>query len=190
MTAELLTIRTCIACGAMEAPRPCTGACDDRRLELVDRDAHDEALATLERARGRVAALTRLAERIIAAPADGADAAAVRREAREFLRAAEHDAGPGDLEPAAYVTAWWCAGCGRIEAPQPCLGVCVRRPVDYVRAHEHARALAAIEEARRTEVDLTAMARQAAWVMPRPGHAAETWTALRERAAGCARPHA
>ncbi|MFW5926816.1 MAG: hypothetical protein ACOCSR_02085 [Wenzhouxiangella sp.] len=32
------------------------------------------------------------------------------------------------------VKAWECIGCGRIEAPQPCLGVCQDRAVELVHA--------------------------------------------------------
>jgi len=41
-----------------------------------------------------------------------------------------------------YVKAWQCIGCGRIEAPQPCIGVCQDRKVQFVYAGEHEEALA------------------------------------------------
>lgn len=35
------------------------------------------------------------------------------------------------------VKAWQCIGCGEIEAPQTCIGVCQDRKVDFVYASEH-----------------------------------------------------
>lgn len=43
-----------------------------------------------------------------------------------------------------YVQAWQCIGCGRIEAPQPCIGVCRDRKVLLVGRDEHDAALAEI----------------------------------------------
>lgn len=31
-----------------------------------------------------------------------------------------------------FIQAWECIGCGRIEAPQPCLGICQDRPMELV----------------------------------------------------------
>ena len=38
--------------------------------------------------------------------------------------------------------AWECTGCGRVEAPRPCLGICSDRAVELVHA-EHYRRLEA-----------------------------------------------
>ncbi len=40
-----------------------------------------------------------------------------------------------------YVQAWQCIGCGRIEAPQPCIGVRQDRKVRFVYAGEYEEAL-------------------------------------------------
>ena len=55
----------------------------------------------------------------------------------------ETDATPPDQ----LATAWWCAECGGIDTPQPCLGVCVWRPIDWVNRsrYEQLRELAASE---------------------------------------------
>lgn len=50
---------------------------------------------------------------------------------------------------AGYVQAWQCIGCGRIEAPQPCIGVCRDRKVLLVGKEEHEAALAEIQQQRR-----------------------------------------
>ena len=41
-----------------------------------------------------------------------------------------------------YVNAWQCIGCGKIEAPQPCIGVCRDQRVQLVYAEDHELALA------------------------------------------------
>ena len=33
---------------------------------------------------------------------------------------------------AEYIQAWQCIGCGKIEAPQPCIGVCRDRKVLFI----------------------------------------------------------
>jgi hypothetical protein len=39
------------------------------------------------------------------------------------------------------VKAWQCIGCGKIDAPQTCVGVCQDRKVEFVYASEHMEAL-------------------------------------------------
>ena len=67
---------------------------------------------------------------------------------------------------------WQCIGCGRIEDPQPCVGICQDRPAEYVLAADHDRAIAALTEVVRT-IALTT---------PREGEAARHWQALQARA--------
>jgi len=38
---------------------------------------------------------------------------------------------------AAHIKVWECVGCGRIEAPQPCLGVCQDRAVEFVHGADY-----------------------------------------------------
>ena len=49
--------------------------------------------------------------------------------------------------------AWQCIGCGRIEAPQPCIGICQDRKVEFVYAPEHRETVAQLALARR-QVDV------------------------------------
>ena len=46
-----------------------------------------------------------------------------------------------------YINAWQCIGCGKIEAPQTCIGVCQDRKVQLVPLDEHEAALAEIQRA-------------------------------------------
>ena len=47
--------------------------------------------------------------------------------------------------PAEFV-AWQCIGCGRIEGPQPCIGVCQDRKVSFVCASDYAAVLSRLFE--------------------------------------------
>jgi hypothetical protein len=80
------------------------------------------------------------------------------------------------------ITAWQCIGCGRIEAPQQCVGVCSDRKVELANAADLDAALAALETARRRNESLTAVVRQIAGTTPREGRCVETWRALQARA--------
>ena len=41
-----------------------------------------------------------------------------------------------------YINAWQCIGCGKIEAPQPCIGVCKDHRVQFVYAEDYEEVLA------------------------------------------------
>ncbi len=43
------------------------------------------------------------------------------------------------------IPAWQCIGCGRIEAPQTCIGVCQDRKIFLVSMQEHSEALDQIQ---------------------------------------------
>lgn len=71
--------------------------------------------------------------------------------------------------------AWECIGCGRIEAPQPCLGICQDRAVELVRADDY-QALAA-DNAQMRELIL-----RLARTCPRDGQWEAGYRALQARA--------
>jgi hypothetical protein len=66
-----------------------------------------------------------------------------------------------------YVKAWQCIGCGKIEAPQTCIGVCQDRKVSFVHADEHDEVCAQLEATRRRLGALEALARRLARTTPR-----------------------
>jgi hypothetical protein len=80
------------------------------------------------------------------------------------------------------ITAWQCIGCGRIEGPQPCIGVCQDRKVNFVYASEHEEALAELARVRRDTETLAALVRQIAHTTPREGEWQATYRALQSRA--------
>jgi hypothetical protein len=80
------------------------------------------------------------------------------------------------------ITAWQCIGCGRIEAPQQCIGICRDRKVDFVDAADHDALLENLKEMRRRTEALASIVRQIAVTTPRAGQCERTWRALQQRA--------
>jgi len=80
------------------------------------------------------------------------------------------------------ITAWQCIGCGRIEGPRPCIGVCEDRRTEFVYAADHDAVLAQLAAARSEAEELKVLVRQIAHMKPRPGECERTWDALQARA--------
>jgi hypothetical protein len=80
------------------------------------------------------------------------------------------------------VTAWQCISCGRVEGPQPCVGVCQDRKVEFVYAADHDAALLQLSRARAQVQALTALLHQLVHTMPRDGGWETTYRALQSRA--------
>ena len=79
-----------------------------------------------------------------------------------------------------HVKAWQCIGCGKIEAPQTCIGVCQDRKVEFVYADEHEAALA---QARQRKMQaLEAVVRQIALTTPHEGEWERSYRALQSKA--------
>jgi hypothetical protein len=62
---------------------------------------------------------------------------------------------------------WRCIGCGKIEAPQPCIGVCQDRKVDLVLADDYDDLADRLELARQAARAAMALVRRLAWTTPR-----------------------
>jgi hypothetical protein len=77
------------------------------------------------------------------------------------------------------IPAWRCIGCGRIEAPETCIGVCQYRKVDFVYASEHEDE-AALQRRRASAME--ALLRQLAGTLPREGRWEESYRAFQEKA--------
>ena len=80
------------------------------------------------------------------------------------------------------ISAWQCIGCGRVEGPQPFIGVCQDRKVEFVYASEQDRVLADLGRARTETEALAALVRQIAHTTPRNGEWEQTYRALQARA--------
>lgn len=79
------------------------------------------------------------------------------------------------------VTAWQCIGCGKIEAPQQCVGVCQDRKIELVYADEHRVALA-------HSLEVDALLRQIAFSTPHDDAWQASYQALQGRARKLLRP--
>ncbi|MCC7483399.1 MAG: hypothetical protein IT529_00285 [Burkholderiales bacterium] len=79
----------CIGCGKIEAPRPCIGVCQDRKIELVHADRYDEVLGQLKRARQAAQAAITLVRRLArTTPREGEwehSYRALQQQARDLL---------------------------------------------------------------------------------------------------------
>ena len=78
-------------------------------------------------------------------------------------------------EAAERLKAWQCIGCGKIEAPQPCIGVCSDRKTELVYAEDYDALAAEVAM-------LLALAQQIATITPRDGEWERSYKALQARA--------
>ena len=67
------------------------------------------------------------------------------------------------------VKAWRCIGCGRIEAPQDCIGVCEYRRVEFVEAAQHEATLAELAALQERTQALERLLGRLARTTPRDG---------------------
>lgn len=184
-----LAIPTCAGCGAMREYESCTGSCSERRLELVSAGDYDTLTVAGAARRARIAAYTDVVEEL-ALSDPGPDQLrsayeGLRESARSALRHHGPELGSGDEDPPASVdtvVVWRCPECGGLDAPQPCIGVCVWRPVEWVSAElwgsERARSLVD----RRRERSLAGLLGRLAFATPREGEWERTWRTLRTEA--------
>lgn len=85
------------------------------------------------------------------------------------------------------LTAWRCIGCGRLEAAQPCIGVCQDRPVELVFAADHDQTVQELQAARAQVEALVRFVRELAYTTPRAGEWESSYRALQRRARGALR---
>lgn len=81
-----------------------------------------------------------------------------------------------------YMSAWQCIGCGKIEGPRPCIGICQDRQVQFVYAADFEEMQARAQRLQRRTEELEVLVRQLAGTMPRNGEWERTYRALQERA--------
>jgi len=80
------------------------------------------------------------------------------------------------------IEAWRCIGCGRVEAPANCVGICEDRKVELVGAWDYAEVAVALEEANARIAALQAALGRLAHVTPREGTWKESYLALQVHA--------
>ena len=161
--ADRLTIPTCIGCGAMSQDQTCPVACAERRLELVHAGDYDRLAASAAACRARVRGLRAVAAQLASAqPAEGEWQAAyqvVQESARSALRRFTPPGGSqADPLPAAQtVVVWRCRDCGGVDAPQPCIDVCIWRSAPWVDAATYEAKRSRALGDRRAERSLTGL---------------------------------
>lgn len=185
---DRLTIPACIGCGAMRKDQTCQVPCAERRVELVNAGDYDRLAGAAAACRARVRGLRAVAGDLAGAePGCGEPEAvylALQQAARSALRRfSPPPGGPDDpFGPAPAVAVWRCPDCGGVDAPQPCIGVCLWRPAQWVDAAryeaERSRALAC----RRAGQSLAGLLRALAFTTPRPGQWERNLRALQARA--------
>jgi hypothetical protein len=77
-----------------------------------------------------------------------------------------------------WIQAWQCIGCGKIEAPQPCIGVCRDKKILMVGKEEHERALAEGAALRAQLMRAHAMLQRFGLARPHEGQWERAWLAL------------
>jgi len=83
---------------------------------------------------------------------------------------------------AEIIDAFQCMGCGKIDAPQECIGVCQDRAMKIVAAADYFAATDRADAAERNSEDLRELVRQIAHVRPADGRWQETFEAFQRRA--------
>jgi hypothetical protein len=81
-----------------------------------------------------------------------------------------------------YIQAWQCIGCGKIEAPQTCIGVCRDRKIMLVGIEDHQQALDEVQRLYGQLEQAQSMLARMARTTPREGHWREAWKATQEQA--------
>jgi hypothetical protein len=75
-----------------------------------------------------------------------------------------------------------CIGCGKLEGPRPCIGICQDRIVDLVYAQDYKDAVAQIELAQGQSKAFARLAKQLAWTTAHGGEWERSYRTLQEQA--------
>jgi ferredoxin len=80
------------------------------------------------------------------------------------------------------ISAWQCIGCGRVEGPQPCVGVCQDKKVTFVSAEAYDAVAARLRLAEARLAALESLANRMALAKPRDGEWEKSYRALQDEA--------
>jgi hypothetical protein len=172
----------------------CDRGCGEQKLELVPAVQYDTLAALASSARVRAEAFGAVAEELALRQPSAEEWEPAYRSVQDIARITlrrypEVDAQDVDWdEPVEFATTWWCAGCGGIDAPQPCLGICVWRAVEWVNGARYLEQRSGVLAERDTERRLRGLLRRVASVTPRAGEWERGWRALEAEAQRCFKP--
>lgn len=85
-------------------------------------------------------------------------------------------------KPIETMQAWQCIGCGKIDGPQNCVGVCKDRKVELVYAADYEALRKELESAQEVIALLAAQMRQIVHTEPHPQQWERSYRALQARA--------
>lgn len=168
----------------------CPAGCAEARLDLVPADAFDRLAAGLARTREATDAFRAIAQPLATLRPAGEEIEAAYRaiqtQARTALRRHPDDSDdePDWIRPADPTTSWWCPKCGGLDAPQPCIGVCIKRPAEWVRYEHYDQARDVALDELECERRLRRLARRVAFVTPRAGQWERGWEVAQAEAQG------
>jgi hypothetical protein len=181
-----VTLSTCIGCGAMSLPAHCLEGCaQERRLELVPAAELDELTGLTESAESHAAALAGVVVVLVRGPRRHDDSAlAAPTAAAALITHGQLEPRLRELaaQPVEPVVSWWCPHCGGIDAPQPCLGVCIRTPVRWAAAARARQMQVRAKRAIDRVDELRAVLILVAHAHPLPGQEKRHGAAVRQRA--------
>ena len=80
------------------------------------------------------------------------------------------------------VPVWQCIGCGKIEGPRPCIGICEDRKTEFVYAYAYDESVAQAGALRRQAETLATLVRRLANITPRDGEWERSYRALQNEA--------
>jgi len=186
-----LVIPTCVGCGSMGITGTCEQGCREERLDVVGADSFDRVVADTERSRAAASALRAVAAEMAAeesaaegmtakgtaadgmaasdSAAEGAEDRYRRLQAAALAALRAHPRSTFEVEEPRAETVWYCRRCGGIDAPQPCLGICVWERVEWVDVESWQRACERRDAAVAVEASLRRLLHLAAFVTPRDG---------------------
>jgi len=81
-----------------------------------------------------------------------------------------------------WISAWQCIGCGRVEGPQPCIGVCQDKKVTFVSAEAYDAVAARLRQGEARLAALESLANRMALAKPRDGEWEKSYRALQDEA--------
>lgn len=166
----------------------CAGGCGEQKLELVPAVQSETLAAHVSSCRVRAKAFGAVAEQLALRQLSAGEWELAYRSAQDIARIAlrrypEVEA-PGfdGAERLECATVWWCSECGGIDAPQPCLGICVWRRIEWVNVTSFLEQRTTAHAERDVERRLRALVRRLAFVTPRADHWESGWRALEAQA--------
>jgi hypothetical protein len=183
---DRITVLTCLGCGAMGREARCEGDCSEHKLLLVDAGDFDALQSAAQLAHQRSAALKPIARALL----DSHPSEQACTDAYRALRAAAHKAleatkpydDRGDWQAPPPQTGWWCAQCGNVDAPRPCIGVCVWHQTEWVNLTLYQAGLNRAAEDFRAAPEMRRILARLVAVTPHAGRCQDNWRALQAQA--------